>query len=102
MNGHQRADLEGVVAEYLIFELTMGLGPRGVRVLPAEEYEDDDIDGPILVRYQGQRYELEIEVFARPVPDPVTPEQEAEQRAREVQAGIESALVPLFTAEVTT
>jgi hypothetical protein len=91
----QTAAVEDRVAEYLIDELTMGLGPRGVEMLSAEEYDGDD-DDRLLVRFNGQRYDIEIEVHARPVPDPVTPEQEADQRARELQEAIESTMVPLF------
>jgi hypothetical protein len=97
---HAAHQLEGDVAEYLINELSWGVClPSGLEVLPADEHEPD---APLLVRYRGQRYELDIQVYANPVAEPLTPEQEAERQAREVQAAIEASMVPLFPAEVSS
>lgn len=88
-------EVEDRIGEYLVDELTMGLGPRGVEMLSMEEYDGDD-DDRLLVRFAGQRYDIEIQVHARRVPDPLAPEREAEQLAREIQSGIESTMAPLF------
>ena len=50
----------------------------------------------LLVRFRGKRYAVEIAVY---VADPLTQEQEAEQRAREIQAELESTMVPLLKRE---
>lgn len=94
-SGLQAAELEGRIGDWAVDEMSMGMGPWGVKALSADEHE---LDGPLLVRYEGQRYQVDIQVYVTPVPEPLTPEQEAEQQARELQKAIESSMVPLFDA----